>query len=152
MGLFSGKFDWGKGLTFAIILFILSMLAMVYVAFRQTNEMIEDHYYERELKYQQVIDAKNELKNVQNHSFLTPLKGAILLSLPDSLSTNIISGKLELIRMDNQSLDRIYRLSHGEKTKSISNTDLSEGPYHVKLQWVNDGKEYYYEDDYFHRK
>ena len=53
--------NWGKGLTLFIVGFMLAMLGMVYLAFKQTNEMIEDNYYDREVKYQQIIDAKLNL-------------------------------------------------------------------------------------------
>ena len=54
--------SWGKGLSIVIIGFIVIMLGMVYISFQQTNEMIEDNYYDRELKYQEVINAKNRLE------------------------------------------------------------------------------------------
>jgi regulatory protein YycI of two-component signal transduction system YycFG len=53
--------NWGRGLTLFIVGFILAMLGMVYIAFKQSNEMIEDNYYDREVKYQEIIDAKSNL-------------------------------------------------------------------------------------------
>ena len=47
--------NWGKGITLVIILFIITMLGMVYVASKQTNEMVEANYYDKELKYQNLI-------------------------------------------------------------------------------------------------
>jgi hypothetical protein len=53
--------NWGHKITIVIIVFLVGMLGMVFIALRQNNEMIDDDYYKKELAYQQVIDAKNNL-------------------------------------------------------------------------------------------
>ena len=49
--------NWGHKLTIVIVLFVAGMLGMVSYAMMQDNEMIDDHYYQKELEYQDVIDA-----------------------------------------------------------------------------------------------
>ena len=48
--------NWGHKITIVILTFIIGMLGMVYVASKQTNEMFDSNYYEKELKYQNYIN------------------------------------------------------------------------------------------------
>ena len=41
--------NWGHKITIVIVLFLTAMLGMVYYASLQNNEMIDDHYYQKEL-------------------------------------------------------------------------------------------------------
>ena len=55
------KFNWGHGILVALVSFIIFIVGLV-VYFTQTmqnSELITDNYYQEELMYQQVIDAKN---------------------------------------------------------------------------------------------
>jgi hypothetical protein len=146
----SKKSNWGKGLTLAIIGFMAAMLGMVYISFRQTNEMIEDNYYERELKYQKIIDAKNELIDYRNFEYISADDKLIHLHLPSEVSNKIESGFFQFIRLDNESMDKKFPISQvNSNSLAISKSDLIHGEYRVKLAWKNDGKDYFYEKDYF---
>lgn len=144
------KSNWGKGLTLAIVAFMVAMLGMVYISFRQTNEMIEDNYYERELKYQNIIDAKNELLNYRDFEYISSDEKSIYLHLPADVSDKIESGSVQFIRLDNESMDKKFPISQSNSNSlAIGKSDLLHGDYRVKLAWKNDGKNYFYEKDYF---
>ena len=61
--------SWGRGISIFIILFIITMLGMVWLSMQQNVEMIDTNYYQKEIEYQNVIDGKNRLK--------AQLKGAV---------------------------------------------------------------------------
>ena len=143
------KSNWGKGLTAAIVAFMLAMLGMVYIAFRQTNEMIEDNYYERELKYQNIIDAKDELIDYRDFEYISSDEKSIYLHLPPAVSDKIETGNVQFIKLDNQSLDKKFPITQSNASSlSILKSELSRGEYRVKLTWKNAGKDYFYEYDY----
>jgi hypothetical protein len=50
--------NWGHKIAIVIAAFVIGMLSMVYFASQQTNEMIDDNYYQKELAYQDIINAK----------------------------------------------------------------------------------------------
>ena len=54
------KFTWGHGMVLALAGFIAFILGMIFFYTRgyQTSEMVSENYYEDELIYQDVIDAK----------------------------------------------------------------------------------------------
>ena len=45
--------NWGHKILIVYATFIIAMLGMVYVASKQTNEMQDENYYVKELKYQE---------------------------------------------------------------------------------------------------
>ena len=53
--------SWGYRVLIILGIFLVGMISMVIVATKQTNEMIDSDYYEKELAYQQVIDARKRL-------------------------------------------------------------------------------------------
>ena len=137
--------NWGKGLTLFIIGFILAMLGMVYIAFKQSNEMIEDNYYDREVKYQEIIDAKTNLNPLLGEFVLADSNDYILLRLPASASHSIQNGDLRMIKMDKSSSDNTLKVTQTETR--IDKSKFQKGLYHIKLGWDNAGKRYFYEDD-----
>lgn len=137
--------NWGKGLTLVIIAFIGTMLAMVYIAFRQSNEMIEDNYYDREVKYQQIIDAKANLNPFLAEFILADSAQFLYLKLPKASTLNIENGELRMIKMDRAAADNTLKISEAE-TK-IDKSAFQKGSYHIKLNWDSYGKSYFYEDD-----
>ena len=55
------KFTWGHGIVVALGLFISFILYLIFVfpIGKQNSELVTENYYEDELSYQKVIDAKN---------------------------------------------------------------------------------------------
>lgn len=137
--------NWGRGLTLFIVGFILAMLGMVYIAFKQSNEMIEDNYYDREVKYQEIIDAKSNLNPLLGEFVLADSNEYILLRLPASASGAIQNGELRMIKMDAAASDNTLKVTQTET--QIDKAKFQKGLYHVKLGWDSEGKSYFYEND-----
>lgn len=81
------NFSWGHGVVialFAFIVFILSML-FLFPNGQKNSEMVTDNYYEEELQYQDVIDAKKEQttyrRNLLIHKIQTELKYLFLKAM-----------------------------------------------------------------------
>ncbi len=61
------NFTWGHGIILALgsfIVFILSML-FLFPNGQKNSEMVTDKYYEEELEYQSVIDAKKRADTIK---------------------------------------------------------------------------------------
>jgi hypothetical protein len=143
------KFSWGQGLTLVIFGFIAAMLGMVYITFQQSNEMIEDNYYERELKYQTIIDGKNELSSYASFTFLSLVNNQIVLSLPSELSNQVTRGNILFLKLDNQKFDKKFDIVLGPNSAMyIPKSDLIPGIYRVKIDWGNGDKSYFKEFDF----
>lgn len=137
--------NWGKGITLFIICFIATMLGMVYIAFKQSNEMIEDNYYDREVKYQKIIDAKSNLRPLLNDFELKDTFQFIWLKLPLAAARKIENGELRMIKMDRADADQTIPIEQPET--HIDKSKFQKGIYHIKLSWTSENIPYFYETD-----
>ena len=142
--------NWGHGLMVVILLFLAGMLGMLYVASRQTNEMVDDHYYQKELAYQGVIDAGKNLKALTDESLVSQTPVNILLRFPKGSYENLKSGTIEMQRNDESRNDLHLTLPlSGTATYEIPKTSLIRGLYKLKISWINDQVPYYFEENVF---
>ena len=138
--------NWGYKITLVIAIFIIAMLSMVFVAFKQSNEMIDDNYYEKELKYQSLIDGSNNLNAVYKDSLLTQDENNLIFTIPATLCTSFKKGKIEFIKNDDMSKDKTIALSPDATGKYIlDKKQLSKGSYKARIQWINNETSYYKE-------
>lgn len=142
--------NWGHGLLGVILLFLASMAGMIYVASRQTNEMVDDHYYQKELAYQGVIDAGKNLKHLTNQSIVSQTPENIVIQFPAGSFEKLESGSLEMQRNDASQKDLHLQLApSGNPAFEISKSGLTRGLYKMKISWINERVPYYYEENVF---
>ncbi len=142
--------NWGHKLLIVIILFLVTMIGVVFYASQQTNEMIDDQYYQKELKYQEVIDAKKNLNAVSGEPMLHQTPTEVVLHFPVGTFEKMESGSLELLRADNKSKDVSLTLHPNySDLMVIPKQKLHKGHYQVRISWRNDQKAYYREETLF---
>lgn len=137
--------NWGHKITLVIVIFIVSMLGLVYYSFQQNVDMIDDNYYEKELRYQKIIDGKNNLDALQPLSLLSQDSTQLRLQLPKALTSS--TGTLELIKNDDPKKDRTLPI-HTDTAgiMLVPKSNLSLGWYTARIQCLADAKEYYREE------
>ena len=142
--------NWGHKIAIVIILFVFGMLGMVYFASLQTNEMIDDNYYQKELAYQEIIDAQKNLLDLGSGDLISQTKSDIVISFPEVAFGNLERGHIELLRPDAQSKDfNMPLIPTNSNQRFINKADLSQGIYKARIRWTNGGKEYYTEESLF---
>ena len=142
--------NWGKGITIVILVFLTAMLGMVYVASRQTNEMIDDHYYERELAYQQVIDAQQRTVTAQDLPLVSVQNEGVLIQIPSTIHPADSGGTATFLRLSNQQLDRRFALAPDSAGRQlIPAAEFFKGEYRFRLQWQSGGETYYREENIY---
>ncbi len=140
--------NWGHKLTVVICIFILAILSMVYLAFQQTNDMVDTNYYDKELKYQLKIDAAQNLNAASTEVLVTQFEKNVKILLPKKLMKNFANGKLEFLKSDDKKRD--LNLSFLPDTAGqfmIDGKRFVRGLYKVRLQWESEDKSYYREQD-----
>ncbi len=141
--------SWGYKIIIAYAIFIGGMLSMVYVASQQTNEMQDENYYAQELKYQEVIDGKNNLNVFPNKVSISQSEGNLMLKVPTETIANIENGTIYFLRPSDQTKDLHLTLKVNEKGEQlIALNALTNGLYTVKISWKSNGKVYFYEQNY----
>lgn len=140
--------NWGHKITLVILIFIISMLVMVFIAFKQNNEMMDDNYYEKEIKYQSLIDAAHNLNAVSDEVILIKTPNGLQLKIPVVLKSDFKNGKIEFLSNNDHGKDKLLNfLPDSSGLFFINKSAISPGSYKVRIAWDNNNKSYYREQN-----
>lgn len=138
--------NWGHKILIVIIVFIVAMLTIVYVASKQTNEMFEGNYYEKELKYQNYIDAAKNLQALPTKLVINQNSDSLNFVLPQQATTNISNGYIELLKADDSKKDIKQNFSNNSLAiQTILKNKVANGVYTARIFWTNNSTPYYHE-------
>lgn len=139
------KLSWGHGVIIALgsfIIFILFMI-LIFPLGKQNAEMISDNYYEEELAYQDVIDAKNNASRLEVTPIFTQDTKGIKLHFPSERRVENKEVSFILFRTDDSNLD-IHKTERLDGTNSmlIPANVLKPGSYTLKTKWKENNQSY----------
>jgi|AntRauTorcE11898_2_1112593.scaffolds.fasta_scaffold06031_4 hypothetical protein len=148
----SSGFNWGTGITVAIILFISITLGVVGYLVSLDYQMVAPNYYKKAKNYQQHID-RVELTNTLSEPVKIEFaddEQKIAIRFPSSINHKDVSGTIELYRPGNSRLDQTIKLLLDDKNvQHIDTINLATGKWVVKVSWSSDDKNYYQEKSIF---
>jgi len=135
--------DWGKGILFTIIGFVVLIMTMVVISVRMDGiELVTENYYEEEIKYQDRIDESNSAIELEREVIsYNSQTNVIELDLPKGTV-----GSLHLFRPSDSSLDQKInvKVTHSGKTE-VPLKELKSGYWKVQLSWSENGIGHYRE-------
>ena len=135
--------NWGHGILITIIIFVLSILTMVFVSSYQTIDMMDDQYYKKELKHQELIDKSDNSAKADGHIDIEDKGEVLLLNISNSITDSISSGDIIFMRLSDKKLDVRFPLEVKEGKQIIDKSTLFKGVYQVRMSWINNGIPYY---------
>jgi len=139
------KFNWGTGITFFIIAFMVFILFMVFKASNTKSDLYAEDYYKQEINYQKKINALHNAKHLKGQLSIIQSTEQIVISYPIDFKENKLIGKVHFFRPDNASLDKIFEIKVKENQQFLSKKDLVKGWYNVKIYWKSGGMDYFTE-------
>lgn len=138
--------NWGNKLMFTFIVFALMMGYLVYRAFGTNFELVESDYYKNELRYQEVIDGTDRANKLNTIVQLNQTSGTITLQMPEEMKNKNIAGSILFYCAYDSKKDKKFILNIGNDGMQVfNNQSITPGNYIVKVDWSNDGKNYYTE-------
>jgi len=139
------KINW-KALIAAVYISFLSMiLLLVGMSAGQKIDLVTDHYYEEELKFQGKIDK------VQRAAALSqPLSWQITgdhlqLRYPAGFSDADISGEIHLYCPSDDRKDRHFAIRSKENGQTVALSQIPAGRYKIQIDWKNGSESYWNE-------
>lgn len=136
--------NWGHGLMIALggfIVFIL-FLILVFPMGKQNAEMISNDYYEEELKYQDVIDAKQNVAQLKEIPTYKATKNGMEISFPESIKVDNNDANFFLFRTEDSNLDIKKDVKLQNNKFVIPAKVVSKGSYTLKIKWSENTKPY----------
>lgn len=139
--------NWGYRILIVLVAFLGGIFFMVSVAMKQSNEMMDEQYYKKELVHQQLIDASRNLSRLNEPLRISDSGGFVNIRLPFAAVPD--SGVVSFVRPSDKGMDRSNRLVPGSALFSCPKAQLHSGLYLVRVDWESVGVHYYFEQKYF---
>lgn len=141
---------WGYKILVVIILFLMGMGYMVFTAVQQKNEMYDEDYYAKELKYQSTMEAANNLNTIFSGEILNDSAGKMILKLPVTTFEKFKEGNIQMLRADDKSKDLSLSINiDSSGYQFFSNDKIFKGYYNTRISWINDTTSFYKEQRIF---
>ncbi|MBL7964519.1 MAG: FixH family protein [Flavobacteriales bacterium] len=141
------KWNWGYGITAAMLLFVAMMAGYMVWAAREQEELVSKDYYGEEKLYQQHLEQARRAQALPEPPKVAVESGRLAVFVPPAAWSSDASASLRLFRPSDQRADRTFPVrpdQHGSWSVDISG--LLRGAYKAQLQWTSAGVEYYLEE------
>lgn len=138
-------FNWGHKIAFLYTAFVVGMLFMAYKSSQQKFDLVQTDYYAAELKYQEVIDASQRSKALGGKLIIKVEKDSVKILLPIIFNGSKVKGKLHLYYPADQEQDQQLDFETVNGLVAFKSLGQKKGYYKVKLDLLQAGIAYYYE-------
>lgn len=142
------KINWGWGIGIFYSLFVISLLAVVYMTTFYKPDMVSDDYYRDEQVFQEQIDKSINTRNLLTQPTIQKDGNNLVLTFSEELENS--TGKIIFFRPSNEKLDFELELTLNTDYKQVIPLDkIEKGKWKIKVNWKKDSTEYYLEKDMF---
>jgi len=141
------KFNWGTGLTIFIVLFLVVTIGQVLlIHFVVDYDLVEEEYYEAEIKYQEQINKIKRTKALPEQLHIKLIDKIIEFEFPSLFTAESITGTVTYYKPSDDLLDKKQKIELNEENKMYMDTnELSTGFWKVKVDWTVNNISYYNE-------
>ncbi|HNQ12727.1 MAG TPA: FixH family protein [Bacteroidia bacterium] len=137
------KWNWGHNVTVLYLSFVVLILVMVYKSMQHDIELVSEDYYAQELKYQQIIEQKNNVKELDSPVIIQVLnKTQIQIKIPTCINKHLANIQLDMQRPSNEHLDVSFDLTLDSDGMAIAEHPFKIGLYNAVLTWTMNDKKY----------
>lgn len=138
--------NWGYKILVVYLAFIAGILFLVFMSSNQKIDLVTTNYYDKELKYQQTIDATN-----RGNSLSEPVKYIVkdnnfIVQFPKDFEGKKLSGQVMLYCPSDEDKDILHNFSVNDSLVAVPIPPASNKHYELHLSWQADGINYYFEE------
>lgn len=128
------------------IAFIMYMVITMMTDDRYNHDLVTEEYYQKDLEYQQEIDAEENASEISGKITTTKVEDGLLLSFPEEMMKSATEGQIALYRPSNQQLDFQLPLQLNDSKMLIPQDKLLAGRWDIRVSWKMEGKPYLYKE------
>ncbi len=141
--------NWGNRIIVIFALFLSMLFYFLYVASRQSNELVDNNYYQEEIEFQKKIDAASRLNAISSKPLTQVNETEIVIQLPSSTINEFNKGSLYFIHHSSKEADRMIELKPDTAGFfKLAKTNLpNHGSYKLRIQWSSGLTTYFREEE-----
>ncbi len=135
--------NWGWKIAITYSLFAIGTLTVVFISSMKKVNLVEEDYYEKEIKFQDQIDRIKNARELSDDFSIQfdALSGNLQIRYSGGEALN---GNIHLYRPSDSDLDMNIPLNLDQNGKQVMDTQmLLKGLWVVKISWEATGKSYY---------
>lgn len=137
---------WGYRIAALYLGFVVFIISLVTLAMRQHFDLVASDYYQQEMKYQEVIDKKENLKALSQPISVRTQKNnqIVLFTFPPEIKNP--KGEIYFYRSADSRKDFSQPVFIDQNhTQAINYSGLEKGIWKIKLDFSDADKPYYQE-------
>lgn len=137
------KWNWGTGITVFIVFFLLMNVVVIIFAYGEKVDLVTPNYYEKELKYQEEIEAQQKTLDMTEKISVEYQSQVLIIQLPKKFSVKELEGNILLYRPSDSSKDvKITLQPDSTGTQLVPTAGLSKGFWKIKINWLFENATY----------
>lgn len=143
------RIKWSTGIVIAIAAFITFIMVMVVTMVSDNaynHDLVTDNYYQKELKYQDNIDATKNLHKLEYPLAIQKVSDGVEVVFPKDLTPEKIKGKVFLYRPSNKTLDSEIEINTNQHSLVISDEALVSGRWDIVIDFTYNNQKYFYKE------
>ena len=137
--------NWGYKILVVYVVFVAGIVFLVVKASSQKMDLVTTDYYDKELKYQEKIDAMNRVTELSADVQYEIIGDKLNIVFPKDFAGKKMEGEVALYCPSDQDKDIRYNFSIEDAPVIVSMNANTKGNYELQLTWQVDGKSYYFE-------
>jgi len=127
--------------------FIMVMVVTMMTDQDYEHDMVTEGYYEKELVYQEEIDAETNAQKLSSGVRIEKNDMGWLIYFPKEMNIYNSSGQVDLYRPSNKALDFTMPLDISEGTMLIPDAKLLKGLWKLTLSWEMNSEAYLFKKE-----
>jgi hypothetical protein len=140
------KFNWGTGAFMLFGSFALFMTGLAIFASMQSNELVTDDYYEKELEFEDVQKKQERTSLLLDKTEFKIEADHFVINFPKEVKGEIF-GNVVFFKPSSQKDDKSIDFKTTSSNYELAIGDYSTGMYKIKINWEANGVEYYNEGE-----
>jgi hypothetical protein len=144
------KINWGKGIVIAIIAFVGFIMYFVITMMtdhQYDHDLVTEKYYEKELTYQEKINASKNVQNLSEKIKLDKIVDGLMIKFPKEFHGKELKGKVFLYRPSDKQKDFEVSLSNIQNYLLVPDNRLLGGRWNISIEFTSDNKDYFFTEE-----
>ncbi len=139
--------SWGTKIMILFISFVILIGSMVFMSMQQNTDLVNEDYYENELKYQDRINEMNNANALSESVTHTILLNNVQIQFPSVFKGKNVTGEILFFRPSDKSKDYKTAIQLNQEAQQLIDTEhLHKGMYRMGIRWRADSKAYFMEE------
>ena len=139
------KINWKALIAAVYVSFVWMILLLVGMSAGQKIDLVTDHYYEEELKFQGKIDKAKRAAALPQPLSWQITENALQIKYPSAFADSGISGQIRMYCPSDNRNDRHFPVFSKNNGQTVALSQIPAGRYKIQVDWKSGNETYWNE-------